>query len=140
MIKLIPLLEIKINNPNSPSIKFKRFVIDWKDMMDNRINPILRHAYSTRNFNDKLINFIKEEHLKVWKKHHIDPKYLLNGIFKWLVGIKNETLPMNSSGSYFTALNDDETLDFIGRDDFGFGYSDEDEEEMYNIIDSIING
>lgn len=131
MIKLTPLLEIKISNPYSPEVRFKRFLMDWKKSLETKIKPLLKNAYTTQTFDDNLVNTLIQYTEQLYNKHDLE---MGDGFKEWIVGIKNESLPINSSGSFYTGFRDMDGLYYTGLE-MGI----EDEERIDDIINDTLN-
>jgi uncharacterized membrane protein YvbJ len=130
MIKLTPLLEVKIANPNSPEKRFESFILDWLKLNKTKISPLLKIAYANKRFDDNLINNIINYYQEIYDKYDLE---FTDGFKDWIRDIKGESLSINSSGSYYSALQDIDGLHYTGKD-MGI----EDEDKIYDIMDRIL--
>lgn len=128
--------EIKINDPKDPQKILNAIKRDFRNTFKSYKSDLIQ-AYKNNNFTDDLINKI------ILAQKTFDRKWssITGGgseefFGEWIKKIKDEDLPINSSGSYYTALQDEDWLNDLAEE---LGADDEEELSEIKINNPTIN-
>lgn len=76
------------------------------------VAPSLRVAYATKVFTQELLDLVNVKFKPIHEKYQPGTFQMFED---WFKGILKENLPINSSGSFFTALNDDHIFYYLSE-------------------------